>query len=393
MRITGDQHSEPSTIRPHLDTVVIGAGAAGLIAGYYLRRTGRSFAIIEADHRIGDTWRRHWDSLRLFSRPRYASLPGLRIGTRDCPTATEMADYLERYAEHFDLPVCTATRVTGVADAGDGFAVRTDTGHYDADRVVVATGAHRRPMVPACAADLPPTTRQLHSLNYRRPDQFAAGEVLVVGAGNSGTDIALEAARAGHRTWLAGRHAGQVPVEIDSTVGRASTPVAMFVFKHVLTQRTPVGRAKLAETIGHGDPLVRNKIAHLDAAGITRIGRIVGVHDGRPLADDGAAPDAATVIWCTGTQPDFDFIELPVLDEQRRPRHHRGLAIDVPGLGFLGLNHQFALASATVQGMDRDARYLLRRLGRRSTNTVNRPDGKLDLGADSRAPSGPSGAH
>jgi len=91
------------------------------------------------------------------------------------------------------------------------------------------------------------------------------------------------------------------------------------------------------------------------------------------MADDGAAPDVATVLWCTGAQPDFDFIELSVFDGQGRPRHHRGLSIDVPGLGFLGLTYQFALASATVQGMDRDARYLLRRLGRRRRSTDNRP--------------------
>jgi putative flavoprotein involved in K+ transport len=347
---------------PHLDTVVIGAGAAGLMAGYYRQRTNRSFVILEADHRVGDTWRRHWDSLRLFSRPRFASLPGLRIGTRDCPSASEMADYLERYADHFDLPVQTNTRVCALTRRGDQFSVRTDRGDYLAECVVVATGSHRRRVVPAVAADLPPGIRQLHSMDYRRPGQFAPGGVLVVGAGNSGTDIALEAARHGHRTWLAGRHPGQVPVEIDTPAGRLGTLVAMFVFKHVLTRRTPMGRAAAARGLGHGAPLVRNKLAHLDTAGVTRIGRITGDRDGRPLADDGTVVDVGTVVWCTGSRPEFDWLHLPVFDEDGRPRHHRGVSTDVPGLGFLGLDFQFSLASATIQGMDRDARYLLRRL-------------------------------
>jgi len=343
-------------------TIVVGGGAAGLVMGYYLRRAGEPFLIVEADPRVGDTWRRHYDSLRLFSRPRYASLPGLRIGTRDCPTAAEMADYLERYADHFDLPVRAGEQVTRLTCHGDAFTLRTDRREYLADRVVVAAGAHRRPIIPAIATTLDPQVRQLHSLEYRRPDQLAAGEVLVIGAGNSGTDIALEAAATGHRTWLAGRHPGQIPVELDSPAGRIGTPVMMFMFKHVFTQRTPMGRAMRDRDRDHGEPLVRNKLAHLDAAGINRVGRIVEVRDGRPVTDDGLVLDVATVVWCTGSRPDHGWLDLPVFDDAGRPRQDRGVSTDVPGLCFLGLEFQFAAASGTIQGLDRDARYLLRRL-------------------------------
>ncbi len=349
-------------VDPAIDTVVVGAGAAGLIMGYYLRREGVPFVVLERDHRVGDTWRRHWDSLRLFSRPRYASLPGLRMSTTDCPSALEMADYLERYAAHFELPVRTGVAVTGLSSGDDGLEVRAGDRGYRCRRVVVATGSHRRPIVPDVAAAIGPGVRQLHSLEYRRPDQLAPGGVLVVGAGNSGTDIALEAARSGHRTWLAGRHPGQVPAEIDSPAGRIGTPVAMFVFKHLLTLRTPVGR-KAAADVGHGAPLVRNKLRHLDAAGIVRVGRITGTVDGRPVTDDGPPLDVGTVVWCTGSRPELDWLHLPVLDAAGRPRHRRGVSTDLPGLGFLGLEFQFSLASGTIQGMDRDARYLLRRLG------------------------------
>jgi len=355
-----------------LGTVVVGGGAAGLVMGYYLRRAGRPFAILEADRRIGDTWRRHYDSLRLFSRPRYASLPGLPIGTRDCPTATQMADYLERYADHFQLPVRTGIRVTGLTRHDDTFLVDTADGSYPADNVVIASGAHRRPVIPALSADLAPRIRQLHSLDYRRPDQLAPGPVLVVGAGNSGTDVALEAARSGHRTWLAGRHPGEIPVDVESPAGRIGTHVAMFVFKHVLTLRTPMGR-KAARHAGHGDPLIRNKIRHLDAAGITRAGRITGTRHGLPVSEDGTVLDVGSVIWCTGSLPDDRWLDLPVFDSDGRARQDRGVARDVPGLYFLGRDFQFAVASATIQGMDRDARYLMRRLRHHATTDSTAP--------------------
>ena len=344
-------------------TVVVGGGQAGLVMAYYLKQAHDDFVVLEADARVGDAWRRRYDSLRLFSPPRYASLPGWRIPTRGCPSRDEMADYLEQYATRFALPVRTGVRVERVTRDGDAFRVETSAGSYLAGRVVVATGGHQRPRTPDFAAELDPAIRQLHSLEYRNPGQFAPGGVLVVGAANSGTDIALDAAAAGHRVRLAGRHPGQVPVDIDGRRGRVVVPVVMFAFKHVLTLRTPMGRAKRAAARGHGVQLVRNKLAHLDAAGIERLGRITGVRDGQPVTADGPVPDVHTVVWCTGSDPDHAFLDPAVLGEGGRPRERRGVA-DEPGLYFLGLDFQFALASATIQGLDRDARYLLRRMRR-----------------------------
>jgi putative flavoprotein involved in K+ transport len=232
---------------------------------------------------------------------------------------------------------------------------------YLARNVVVATGAHRRPSVPAFADRLDPRIRQLTSLDYRNPAQLAPGPVLVVGAANSGTDIALDAAKAGHDTYLAGRHPGQVPIDIDSRRGRRAVPVIMFAFRHVLTLRTPMGRRARAYHLDHGVNLVRNKLADLDAAGIIRVERVEGVDDGQPIVAGNVLPAVNTIVWCTGSRPDHGFLDLPVFDESGRPRHHRGVSV-VPGLYFLGLPFQFALASEQIQGLDRDARYLLRRL-------------------------------
>ncbi len=357
-----------------IGTVVVGGGQAGLTAAYYLRRAGESFVVLDAGDRVGQSWRDRYDSLRLFSRPRWASLPGWRIPTRDCPTRDEMADYLERYAARFQLPVALHTRVARVSRTGAEFLVETNRGSYVADQVIVAAGAHHRAGVPAFAAEVDPSVRQLHSLDYRGPAQLAAGDVLVVGAGNSGTDIALEATAHGHRTLLAGRHPGQVPVDIDSTPGRLVTPVVMFAFKHVLTRRTPMGRAQIAKAEGRGVNLVRNKLAHLDAAGIVRLGRITGVADGRPVTADGAVPAVSTIVWCTGSTPDHGWLDLPVFDAAGRPRHRRGIAADEPGLFFLGLDLQFAIASGTIQGLDRDARYVVRELRRRTRSRTRAGD-------------------
>jgi putative flavoprotein involved in K+ transport len=356
-----------------VQTVVVGGGPSGLVMGYYLSRSSEDFVILEADARIGDSWRRRYDSLRLFSPPTYASLPGWRIApAATFPTRDEMADYLEAYAARFQLPVHTDTAVGRVSRAADGrLLVETSRGDYRAERVVVATGMHQVPQVPSLAAELEPSIRQLTSISYRNPEQLAAGGVLVVGAGNSGTDIALEAAAAGHPTWIAGRHPGQVPFDIDSPASRPGIAMAMFVFRHVLTLRTPMGRKQRSAHAGHGVNLVRNKLADLDAAGITRIGRIDAVDDGRPVSSDDVRPDVSTVVWCTGSLPDHSFLDLPLrYDDDGLPRHDRGVA-EEPGLYFLGLSFQFALASETIQGLARDARWVVRHL-RRGAPTAER---------------------
>ena len=347
-------------------TVVVGGGQSGLVMGYYLRRAGEDFRILEADARVGDSWRRRYDSLRLFSPPRYASLPGWRIRPAGSfPTRDEMADYLEEYAGRFRLPVSTGTMVRRVCRAaGGGFLLETSDGTYEAERVVVTTGMHRVPRVPAIASRLAPDIRQLTSIAYRNADQFAPGGVLVVGAGNSGTDIALDAAAAGHPTWIAGRHPGEVPFDIEAPIARAALPLVMFAFRHVLTLRTPAGRRRRAAQQGHGVNLVRNKLADLEAAGITQIGRIETVTDGRPVSSDGFRPDVSTVVWSTGSDPDLSFLDLPLrYSDDGLPLHDRGVGQE-PGLYFLGLAFQFALASETIQGLARDARWVVRQMRR-----------------------------
>jgi putative flavoprotein involved in K+ transport len=339
-------------------TVIIGGGQAGLVMGYHLQRAGEQFVILDAQPRIGDVWRHRWDSLKLFSFPKYSSLPGWPMQLSSFPTHNEMADYLEAYAKRFDLPVRSSVRATRVSRSGSGFSVETSHGVLQCDRVVIATGGYSRPVVPPFATEVAPEIRQLHSSAYKNPSQLE-GTVLVVGAGNSGAEIALEAVRSGHQAWLSGRHPGQVPFRIETRKAKLLVPIVMFAFRRVLNLDTPLGRKVHREAIEHGTPLVRTKQSDLEAAGVQRVGRLAGVRDGLPITEDDQVLEPQTVVWCTGYRPDYSWIDLPVADDAGHPITERGVSPEI-GLYFIGVEFQYAAASSTIQGLDQDARYLMR---------------------------------
>jgi putative flavoprotein involved in K+ transport len=273
------------------------------------------------------------------------------------PTKDEMADYLEAYAERFGLPVRTGVRVTGVTRAWDGYLVTAGDLRFETDNVVVAMATFQEPRIPAFAGELAPEIAQLHSRDYRRPSQLRPGGVLVVGAGNSGAEIALEAARAGHPTWLSGRRTGEVPFRIDSLLSRLLLQPLLFrlVFHRLLTVDTPMGRRVRPKVLAGGAPLIRTRAKDLDAAGVIRVGRTAGTLAGRPRLDDGRVPDVTNVVWCTGFHPGFSWLDLPVLDQAGEPRHQRGLVPEEPGLAFVGLHFLYAMSSGMIHGVGRDA--------------------------------------
>lgn len=348
-----------------IDTIVIGGGQAGLAAGYWLARRGERFVILDANERVGDAWRLRWDSLRLFTPARYDGLPGMRFPAPPWtfPTKDEMADYLADYAERFALPVRTGVRVARLGEGDGGYEVTTDDGELVADRVIVATGAHRRPRTPAFAFELDPDVVQLHSNDYRRPTQLREGPVLVVGVGNSGAEIAHELA-AGRRTILSGSESGQIPIRHGSTVARTLFRVIRFMGTRVITRSTAFGRAIGRKKASGTDPLIRTRGKELAAAGVERVGRVVGVRDGKPELDDGTVLDVPNVIWCTGYHQTFPWIDLPIFDERGAPQHVRGLVPSRPGLAFVGLVFQHRLASDVLPGVGLDARYVVDHLDR-----------------------------
>ena len=283
-----------------------------------------------------------------------------------------MGDYLEAYARRFDLPVRSGTRVDRGEPVDGGFVVSTaDGGRLAARQVVVANGPFRQPNVPAFAAELDPSIRQLHSHEYRNPAQLSAGPVLVVGLSHSGADIAFEAANAGHRTILSGRSNGQMPIRVtDSKRAMVGWPFVQFFFRHVATIRTPIGRRMRPEVRRHGGPLLRIRLQDLDKAGVERHDqKTVGVKAGRPMLADGTVLDVANVIWATGYRPDYAFVAAPIVGEDGWPIEERGVSPTVPGLYFLGVPFQYAFTSMLVAGAGRDAAYVVDRIAERVAAT------------------------
>jgi putative flavoprotein involved in K+ transport len=292
------------------------------------------------------------------------------------PTKDEVADYLEAYAARFELPVTTGVKVDRLSKQGDRFVVEAGNLRFEADNVVVATGGYHGPRVPAFASDLDPSIVQIHSSEYRRPSQLQEGDVLVVGAGNSGAEIALEVSRS-HRTFLSGRHPGSEPTRAGSAADRLVTPLIWFIFSHVLTVNTSIGRKVAAELRPHGLPLARVKPADLLAAGVERIfARTVGVRDGLPLLDDNRVLNVANVIWCTGFKSDFGWIALPIFGDDGEPIHERGVVPTEPGLYFVGLFFLSSLTSSLVGGVGRDAAYLADQIAARSSAPRRSPEGR-----------------
>jgi putative flavoprotein involved in K+ transport len=371
-KLTENAVGEPGSFQ----TVVVGGSQAGLAVGYHLARRGLPFVILDGHERIGDAWRKRWDSLRLFTPARYNGLPGMPFpgSAHSFPTKDEVADYLEAYARRFDLPVRTGVRVDRLTKEGERFVVAAGDRRFEAEQVVVATGAYQAPRIPAFASELDPTIVQMHSTEYRNPSQLREGGVLVVGAGNSGAEIALEASR-GHHTWLSGRDTGHEPTRPGTVPDRLLMPVLWFIVSHVLTVKTPIGRMVKRKFRDRGIPLARVRRKDMAAAGVESVPRTAGVRDGLPELEDGRVLEVANVIWCSGFVPDFRWIDLPILGEDGHPVHDRGVVGSEPGLYFVGLVFLYSLSSVLIGGVGKDSEYVAKHIASRLREDRSRVKG------------------
>jgi putative flavoprotein involved in K+ transport len=268
-----------------------------------------------------------------------------------------MADYLETYARTFALPVRSGVRVDRVSRARDGgFLVVAGDQRFHAENVVVAMAHYQRPRVPAFAAKLAAQVVQLHSLQYHNPSQLAPGNTLIVGVGNSGAEIAAETA-ALHKTWLAGPDTGHVPFRIDGLAARLalSRLLLRLVFHRILSIATPIGRKARPKMLHRAAPLIRLKSKDLADAGVIRVPRVVDVRNGQPVLEDGRVLEVANVVWCTGFNPGFSWLDLPVFGADGEPRHTAGIVEEEPGLFFVGLHFLYAFSSDMIHGVGRDA--------------------------------------
>jgi putative flavoprotein involved in K+ transport len=359
----------------NIHTIIVGGGQAGLAVGYHLKKRGIPFLILDANPRIGDAWRKRWDSLRLFTPAVFAGLPGmpLPVHGNPFPSKDDIADYLVAYAKRFDLPVQTSTRVTRLTRRNDRFVVTTAEQQYESQNVVVAMSNYQVPKLPAFACKLAPRIVQLHANDYRNPSQLQPGSVLVVGAGNSAADISMEVAKS-RPTWMAGKESGHVPFRIETAIGRQLLfRLVRFIGHHILSVDTPIGRKLQWKMRTRTAPLVRVKPSDLVSAGVQRVGAVIGIQQGLPQLADGQTLEVKNVIWCTGYTPGFSWIDLPIFNRDGSPKHRSGIVPSEPGLYFVGLHFLHAMSSATLIGVGRDADRVARSIKGRVQVCDNRP--------------------
>ncbi|MGD8729660.1 MAG: NAD(P)-binding domain-containing protein, partial [Gemmatimonadota bacterium] len=317
------------------------------------------------------------DSMRLFTPARFSALDGMPFPAEpdSFPDKDEMADYLEAYRDRFDLPVQNGTRVRRLTRENGRFVALTEDVRYEADNVVVAMADYQSPRTPWFAPELRDEIRQLHADDYLNPEQLRDGPVLIVGAGNSGADIAMELVN-DHMVWMSGPDVGHIPFRIEGLFGRLIGVrfVLRVLFHRILTVATPLGRKMRRKKLHKGVPLVRIKPGDLARAGVERVPRTVGTQDGLPVLEGGRVLEPANVVWCTGFHAGFDWIDLPVHGE-KEPLHREGVVASQPGLFFVGLGFLHAVSSSMIHGVGRDAARIAglvaeRGAGTRRTRTV-----------------------
>ncbi|WP_373429899.1 flavin-containing monooxygenase [Paenibacillus sp. GD4] len=337
------------------DIVIIGGGQAGLAMGYFLKQENMDFVILDAGSRVGDTWRNRYDSLVLFTPRRYSELPGYSFpGKPDgLPTKDEAADYLESYARNFDLPIQFHTKVTRLQQTSQGFRIGTDQGEIEAKQVVIATGPFQRPAIPVFAKELSPAVYQVHSSAYRNSSQLKDGPVVVVGAGNSGAQIAAELAK---------------DRQVFISVGHDMSFKPLYVLgQSIFWYFDKLGLLRAGETTRRGAWLKNRpeliyglELKHLLEAGtVRRKPRAVRVQGDALWFADGTSVQAPNVIWSTGFRSEYSWIDVPgALDSQGLPFHDKGIG-PVQGMYFLGLPWQTCRGSALLGWVGRDAERIM----------------------------------
>jgi putative flavoprotein involved in K+ transport len=339
-----------------VDVAVVGGSQAGLAMGYYLRELGRRFVILERADSIAPAWRERWDSLTLFTPRGYSSLPGLPFSgdPDDYPTRDEVIGYLERYAEAFELPIELNSEVRRLSHESGRFVLDVDGRMVTADQVVVATGPFQTPYVPKLAEQLDSSVWQAHSTGYRRPSDVPEGTVLVVGGGNTGFQIAKELS-ATHKVVLSvGTRQKPLPQRL------AGRDLFWWLTKTGLIHKTVESR--LAQRLKDRDTLIGSSPRQITRRyGVELKPRATAVSGRTVRSDDGNEVQVDAVIWATGYRPDYSWIDLPIVDENGRLRHRRGVT-DVAGLSFLGLTWQWTRGSALIGWVKDDAAFLAERI-------------------------------
>lgn len=339
------------------DVIIIGAGQAGLAIAFYLQRANLNFILIDAHSKVGDSWRKRWDSLVLFSPVDYNHLPGMPFPRKsnEFPTKDEMAHYLDSYVKHYRFPIRLNEKVYEVIRDQRLFTIKTTKGVYKTHQVVVATGAFQTPFVPPFAKNAVKAVFQIHSSSYTNPSQITDDPALVVGTGNSGVQIALELART-RPVLLSGPEPRSVPRQI---LGKDLYWWYYALGISNITKYSLLGRLMMGNEKKKGEPIIGNALNRLKSfPNVHRMPHVVGVEGMTVLFRGGLRVKVKNIIWCTGFQNNYPWIKLDVFCQDGRPIEQRGVVRKIPGLYFIGLNWLYRMNSGQVGGVGRDARFL-----------------------------------
>ncbi|WP_050182084.1 flavin-containing monooxygenase [Domibacillus robiginosus] len=342
----------------HYEVAIVGAGQAGITIGYYLKKEKVPFIILDKNEKAGDSWRKRYDSLILFTPRKYSSLPGLHMNglPEGLPTKQEMADYLTEYVNYFKLPILNNVTVEKLDKIKGFFYLDTNKGIVGAKKVVIATGAFQKPYVPSFAKTAEESFYQLHSAAYRSPDQLPGHSVLIVGGGNSGAQIAVELSKEKTVTiavnhpfkflplylfgksifdWL--KFTGLLYAGINTTKGN-----------WFRKQKDPVFGQELKACIEQGKVDVKPKV--------------IGIEGKTVVFQDNSQQSFDSIIWSTGFVPSYDWITVEgVVSSEGKPIHERGVS-PIKGMYFIGLPWQHQRGSALICGVDLDAKFLIHRI-------------------------------
>lgn len=338
------------------ELIVIGGGQSALACGYYLRRTDIEYLMLDDSEECGGAWRWTWDSLTLFSPAEHSSLPGWLMPPShgEFPTREEVIDYLCRYEERYGLPVERPVRVRKVEKEGELFLLDTTDGIYRSKAVISATGTFDKPFIPDIPGRKKFGGKQIHSSEYRRPDELRNKKVLIVGEGNTGAQILAEVSKLAHTKWATRKEPEFLPDDVD---GRVLFDIASA--KYYAQQK---GESFDPAKYDLGNIVMVPPVKEARERGVLRSsGTFVEMDDDGVIWEDGTHELFDVIIWCTGFGYATEHLRgLVERDERGKVETEGTRAVDLPGLWLVGYGGWTGFASATLIGVGRSARKTVR---------------------------------
>ena len=341
-----------------LDVVIIGGGQSALTVAYFLKRSGLAYVLLDAESAPGGAWRHGWDSLRLFSPSAWSSIAAwpMPAVSEETPHRADVIDYLTLYERRYDFPIIRSTRVTRVEKIEEGLRVVSGDRNWDAKAVISATGTWSRPFTPSYPGQESFVGQQLHSAHYVRPNEFERKTVLVVGGGNSGAQIYAEVSKVAQATWVTQEAPKFLPDEVDGRVLFERATARLKAQQDGVEPQQPVG--------GLGDIVMVPPVKDARERGaLNAVGPFTHFTSTGVVWSSGNETKVDVIIWCTGFSPALDHLNsLGIVGQDDKVAMDENRSVTLPNLWLVGYGDWTGLASATLIGVTRTARDVVKQV-------------------------------